>query len=126
MPPVGCCTFLTFDSTTTVPGAITAPASSLVAAQPPMPPTSSDQCREADEVEPADRPARIVASAVMASLPTASATTRSDGRQPPAGRACEHAPQHLVARAERLLRAAGEAQHLVAVRPAPPAGAPRA
>jgi hypothetical protein len=36
-PPVGCCTFLMFDSTTIVPGAITAPANWLVAAQPPTP-----------------------------------------------------------------------------------------
>lgn len=38
-PPVGCWTFLTLDSTTMVPGAITAPASCVVAAQPPTPPT---------------------------------------------------------------------------------------
>ena len=40
-PPVGCCTFFTLDSTTMVPGAITAPANWVVAAQPPTPPTRS-------------------------------------------------------------------------------------
>ena len=40
-PPVGCCTFLTFDFTVTVPDAITAPASSLVAAHPPMQTTNA-------------------------------------------------------------------------------------
>src|SRR5215208_6848028 len=39
-PPVGCWTFLTFESTTTRPDAITAPASSVVAASPPTPPAS--------------------------------------------------------------------------------------
>src|SRR5262245_55159008 len=38
-PPVGCCTFLTFESTTTVPDAISAPASLVVPAQPPTAPT---------------------------------------------------------------------------------------
>ena len=37
-PPVGCCTFFTLDSTTIVPGAITAPTNWAVVAQPPMPP----------------------------------------------------------------------------------------
>jgi len=40
-PPLGCCTFLTLDSTITLPLAITAPASSLVAAQPPNPATNA-------------------------------------------------------------------------------------
>src|SRR5829696_9150057 len=40
-PPVGCCTFLTFESTTRLPGAITAPDSSVVAASPPTPPARS-------------------------------------------------------------------------------------
>ena len=40
MPTVGCCTFLTLVSTTIWPAAMTAPASSEVAAQPPTPPTS--------------------------------------------------------------------------------------
>jgi hypothetical protein len=38
MPPLECCTFLMLDSTTIVPGAITAPASSWVTAHPPIPP----------------------------------------------------------------------------------------
>src|SRR4051812_25472762 len=37
-PPVGCCTFLTFEATTSAPGATTAPAISVVAAHPPTPP----------------------------------------------------------------------------------------
>src|SRR5262245_560765 len=36
-PPVGCCTFLTFESTTTEPGAISAPESLAVPIQPPTP-----------------------------------------------------------------------------------------
>ena len=39
-PPVGCCTFLILVSTTIEPGAISAPDNSVVAAQPPTPPTS--------------------------------------------------------------------------------------
>src|SRR5215471_1011448 len=39
-PPVGCCTFLTFESTTREPDATTAPDSSVVVAQPPRPPTT--------------------------------------------------------------------------------------
>src|SRR5689334_9352978 len=38
MPPLGCCTFLTLDSTTSVPCPITAPVSLAVAAHPPIPP----------------------------------------------------------------------------------------
>ena len=38
-PPVGCCTFFTLDATTRLPGATTAPANSMLAAQPPTPPT---------------------------------------------------------------------------------------
>ncbi|CAA9587337.1 MAG: hypothetical protein AVDCRST_MAG88-4159 [uncultured Thermomicrobiales bacterium] len=41
MPPVACCTFLTFVSTAIRPGAITAPAMEVVEAQPPTPPPSS-------------------------------------------------------------------------------------
>src|SRR5271166_2954992 len=37
-PPVGCCTFLTFESTTIDPEAISAPESAVVPAQPPTPP----------------------------------------------------------------------------------------
>jgi hypothetical protein len=40
IPPVRCWTFFTLESTTTDPEAITAPASSVVAAQPPRPPVS--------------------------------------------------------------------------------------
>ena len=36
-PPVGCCTFLTFESTTIEPCAISAPEISAVDAQPPTP-----------------------------------------------------------------------------------------
>src|SRR3954452_20954144 len=36
-PPVGCCTFLTLESTTTCPGAISAPEIGTVEAQPPKP-----------------------------------------------------------------------------------------
>ena len=49
MPPVGCWTFLTLDSTTIVPGAITAPASRLVAAQPPMHADEEDDRGDADD-----------------------------------------------------------------------------
>jgi hypothetical protein len=38
-PPVGCCTFLTLDSTTIWPGAISAPEICTVDAQPPRPTT---------------------------------------------------------------------------------------
>ena len=41
IPPVRCCTFLTLESTTIDPGAITAPDSSVVVAQPPTPTVSS-------------------------------------------------------------------------------------
>src|SRR5437763_10151670 len=41
MPPVRCCTFLMFESTTTDPPAITAPANCVVDAHPPTPPASS-------------------------------------------------------------------------------------
>ena len=41
MPPVGCCTFLTLESTTICPGAISAPESCVVPAQPPKPITST-------------------------------------------------------------------------------------
>ncbi|GLR89724.1 hypothetical protein GCM10007857_64380 [Bradyrhizobium iriomotense] len=38
MPPVGCCTFFTFESTTTEPGAIRAPEIGTLEAQPtPLP-----------------------------------------------------------------------------------------
>ena len=40
-PPVGCCTFLTLESTTTEPGAISAPEICTVEAQPPNPPAST-------------------------------------------------------------------------------------
>src|SRR5215831_19044651 len=40
-PPVGCCTFLTLESTTNCPAAITAPENSVVMAQPPRPMTRS-------------------------------------------------------------------------------------
>ena len=40
MPPVECWTFFTLDSTTINPGAITAPESCAVAAQPPKPPNT--------------------------------------------------------------------------------------
>ncbi len=40
-PPVGCCTFLTLESTTTAPGAISAPEIGTVEAQPPKPPAST-------------------------------------------------------------------------------------
>ena len=40
-PPVGCCTFLTLESTTTDPGAISAPEIGTVEAQPPKPPAST-------------------------------------------------------------------------------------
>src|SRR5215510_10476182 len=40
-PPVGCCTFLTLESTTSWPAAITAPENSVVIAQPPRPRTRS-------------------------------------------------------------------------------------
>lgn len=43
LPPVWCCTFLGLLSTTTVPDAITAPASEVVAAKAPTPPTSTTQ-----------------------------------------------------------------------------------
>ena len=38
-PPVGCWTFFTWLSTTIVPGATTAPDSSVIHAHPPRPPT---------------------------------------------------------------------------------------
>src|SRR6266852_5031638 len=41
MPPVRCCTFLMFESTTTDPLAMTAPANCVVDAHPPTPPASS-------------------------------------------------------------------------------------
>ena len=40
-PPVGCCTFFTLESTTTCPGAISAPEICAVDAQVPSPPTRS-------------------------------------------------------------------------------------
>jgi hypothetical protein len=40
-PPVGCCTFLTLELTTSCPGATTAPEISVLAAQPPRPTTST-------------------------------------------------------------------------------------
>ena len=39
MPPVGCCTFLTLESTTMAPGAWMAPEISVANAQPPIPTT---------------------------------------------------------------------------------------
>ena len=54
-PPVGCWSFFTLESTTSEPGAITAPATSVVAAQPPIPnasrlatavPPMRDRCME--------------------------------------------------------------------------------
>src|SRR5260370_15306036 len=47
-PPVGCCTFLTFESTTMEPGAISAPESLAVPTQPPTP-----TARTAKTVKPA-------------------------------------------------------------------------
>ena len=128
MPPVGCWTFLTFDSTTTVPGAITAPDSCVVAAQPPTPPTSTAMA--AKPIRLSLRMAarvglrgRLVAVACFGSghhalrlgipttlrLPAGAAGTGG-------GRAGHDLAQDLVARAERLLRAVGQDQHLVAGR----------
>ena len=41
MPPVGCCTFFTLESTTIWPGAMIAPDSFIVPAQPPTPKAST-------------------------------------------------------------------------------------
>src|SRR5215207_5647339 len=77
-PPVGCWTFLTFESTTRLPGAITAPDSSVVAASPPTPPA-----RSATTARPPSSWLRI---------------DRCAG----ACRAAEHLVQHLVLRSEGL------------------------
>ena len=59
-PPVGCCTFLTLESTTTEPGAISAPEICTVEAQPPNPPAStSTSARPDDQMRP-DRAARAL------------------------------------------------------------------
>src|SRR6202035_2703950 len=55
-PPVGCCTFLTLESTTTLPEAMSAPESAVVPAQPPTPPASSTKtARPASALRRMDR-----------------------------------------------------------------------
>ena len=112
-PPVGCCTFFTLDSTTMVPGAITAPANWVVAAQPPTPPTSSTVIANPDEIELSDRAARVlghfwpptVVSLTTLRLPTAAGWG--------AGRAVI-LRTHLIARPELLLLPVGKHQQVVA------------
>ena len=60
-PPVGCCTFLTLESTTTEPGAISAPEICTVDAQPPNPPASNEHHRQPDDQMQPDRRLRAFA-----------------------------------------------------------------
>ena len=121
MPPVGCWTFLTLNSTTTMPGAITAPASWLVAAQPPKPPNISTISAKPTMLSL--RMTRRGSRAVLVShhsAPTIVGTSRTTLRLPAAGGGRrlgrQNLSQRLVARAVGLLRAVGEPQHLVARR----------
>ena len=85
-PPVGCWTFLTLVSTTSVPGAITAPANSVVAAQPPMPPTSRTTAATPSSEMAADGRWRVwqslPASIMTLSLRDSATTLQRRGREP--------------------------------------------
>src|ERR1700730_14463635 len=100
-PPVGCCTFLTLESTTIDPDAISAPESEVVLAQPPTP-----KARMATTVRPArilrrmERRVGVVDVGLM--LPTAlCAPGFGDDLERPRRRlAMEHLGEHLVLRTE--------------------------
>src|SRR5262249_2245784 len=87
-PPVGCCTFLTFVSTTMEPDATTGPDSSVVVAQPPRPPaTRSAMVIAAKTWRRIERLAPL-AFVVMASSPRLQARALPDAN----GALCSRAP----------------------------------
>src|SRR5712692_1287347 len=95
-PPVGCCTFLTFESTTTDPDAISAPESWVVLAQPPTPPA-----RMPKTVRPARmlrRMDRRVGVDLVGTLSTPG--FRNDLERPRRRLAMQHLGEDLVLRAE--------------------------
>jgi hypothetical protein len=60
MPPVGCCTFLTADSTTIVPDAVTAPANSNCPGRRHA--KEKNQEGQSHEIKPTNRNLRVLCS----------------------------------------------------------------
>src|SRR5262245_43519680 len=108
MPPVGCCTFLTLESTTTTPVAITAPAISVVRAQAPRPPSNATVARPPTRrCHRIARWLRFAGNMVMSQ----SVLSANDSQRRAAGTG--QGAQHLVLRTEFQLASLVEEQDVV-------------